>query len=130
MSDLELLKKALATAPYAYAPFSGFKVGAALLSKKGKIHTGVNIENASFGATLCAERSALASAVSQGEREFEKIAVITSTGSFVRPCGICRQVLAEFAEDILIVSASKEGSGVDAVRLPVLLPEGFAFKKN
>lgn len=83
----------------AYAPYSGFQVGAALLCKDGTVYTGCNIENASYGATMCAERCAIAKAVSEGAREFERIAITSSSNDFTTPCGICRQVLFEFMPD-------------------------------
>ena len=80
----------------AYAPYSHFQVGAALLAKDGRVFTGCNVENATYGATICAERTAVTKAVSEGVREFEKIAIVASSGEYAAPCGICRQVLFEF----------------------------------
>ena len=88
---------------FSYSPYSKFKVGAALLCTSGKIYTGCNIENASFGATNCAERTAIFKAVSEGENEFEAIAIASSGDSPAPPCGICRQVLSEFAPQIKIL---------------------------
>jgi len=108
----ELLKAAEKAAENAYSPYSGLCVGAAILSKDGRIFTGCNIENASFGATVCAERVALFSAIAQGVRTFRAIAV-THT-----PCGICRQTLSEFGDmDIVTTSGTK--------RLSALLPDAF-----
>lgn len=99
MTEKELIDEAKRALTYAYVPYSNFQVGAALLTKGGKVYTGCNIENASFGATICAERTAIAKAISEGEREFEKIAVVSSSNEHTYPCGICRQVLAEFMPD-------------------------------
>jgi len=94
---------------FAYAPYSNFKVGAALLGRSGRIYAGCNIENASFGATNCAERTAIFKAVSEGEKEFDAIAIVSSSGKPTPPCGICRQVLSEFAPDIPILLVSSDG---------------------
>mgnify|MGYP000282918513 CR=1 FL=1 len=122
-----LLKRAWEAQKHAYAPYSNFKVGAALLTKNGKIYTGSNVENASYGLTICAERVALFKAVSEGEREFKAIAIVTSSKDPIPPCGACRQVLAEFSKDLLIVSQS-----IDKKKkrwfLNELLPESFEFK--
>lgn len=123
--DLTRLKSAAEAArAHAYAPYSHFRVGAALLGRSGRIYTGCNVENASFGATLCAERGAVSAAVVAGEREFAAIA-ITAGGVPVVPCGICRQVLAEFSPDgsLPVVCIEKAG---DRVRpLCALLPDSF-----
>jgi len=92
----ELISLAKKACSNAYAPYSKFNVGAALLTKNGKIFTGSNIENASYGATVCAERVAIFKAVSEGEREFESIAIYTNADKLSFPCGICRQVMIEF----------------------------------
>jgi cytidine deaminase len=106
----------------AHAPYSNFAVGAALLAKSGRVYTGSNVENASYGLTMCAERVAVFKAVSEGEREFEAIAVVTENG--VTPCGACRQVLMEFGDDIqVIVADTTDHRRVFA--LVDLLPEGF-----
>lgn len=108
IGEKELLALALEAAKRAYAPYSHFYVGAALLTRGGKVYTGCNIENASFSATICAERSAFSAAVSAGEREFDAIAVVGGKADDVSagilrgecpPCGICRQVMAEFCGD-------------------------------
>lgn len=106
----------------AYAPYSKFKVGAALLTKSGRVFLGCNVENASFGATICAERTAVSNAVSEGEREFLKIAVYASSNS--APCGICRQILAEFSKDIMVIFYDKEKNMIEK-SVAELLPYGF-----
>lgn len=103
MDIKKLVSEAKKALKNAYAPYSDFKVGAALISKSGKIYTGCNIENKSYGATICAERSAISKAVSDGEREFSAIAVASSANKPTSPCGICRQVLCEFSPDMKII---------------------------
>lgn len=102
MTDKELMLLAVEARKYAYSPYSGFCVGAALLGKSGKVYTGCNVENAAYTPTNCAERTALFKAVSEGEREFTSIAVVGGKGDtvadFCAPCGVCRQVLAEFCD--------------------------------
>ena len=95
----ELISEAIKAREKAYCPYSNFKVGAAILAEDGKIYTGSNIENASFGATNCAERTAIFKAVHEGNREIKAIAVIGDTNAYTYPCGICRQVMAEFIAD-------------------------------
>ena len=108
MTEEMLMDEAKGVLHNAYSPYSGIKVGAALLTSSGNIHTGVNVENASFGATICAERVALAKAVTEGESNFEAIAIASNTEEIV-PCGICRQVFAEFNEDIKLILQAKNG---------------------
>lgn len=105
-----LVKEALAASKMAYAPYSGFPVGAALLVSSGKIYRGVNIENISFSLTLCAERVAIFKALSEGERKFLALAVSTESSPPAAPCGACRQVMVEFAPElpILLVNAAGE----------------------
>ena len=122
VTDQELIKKAEEAMQFAYVPYSHYKVGAALLAKDGRIFTGCNIENGSYGATNCAERTALFKAVSEGCREFSAIA-ITAEKSAPWPCGICRQALNEFAPDIRVI-VSCQGN-VEESALPQLLPHGF-----
>ncbi|MGF6375412.1 cytidine deaminase [Clostridiales Family XIII bacterium PM5-7] len=119
----ELYRKAVEAMANAYAPFSKFDVGAALLTKTGEVFTGVNVENSSFGATICAERTACVKAVSEGYREFEAIAVVTSQGGG-SPCGICRQFLYEFAPDLIVISGDDEDH-LTTHTLNELLVEGF-----
>lgn len=107
----------------AYVPYSKYPVGAALLGKSGKIYTGANIENAAYPVTMCAERVALFKAVSEGEREFEAISVVTNNGG--SPCGSCRQVLAEFGLDMIVYIADGEGNLKQETTVRDLLPESF-----
>jgi len=107
----------------AYVPYSKYRVGAALRTKSGRIFTGVNVENAAYPTTMCAERVAVFKAVSEGEREFEVIAVVTDNGG--SPCGGCRQVLAEFGLDTLVLIADGRGKLVKEMTVAELLPEAF-----
>lgn len=104
-----LVEKAKEAMSYAYVPYSKFQVGAALLCEDGKIYTGCNVENASFGATNCAERTAIFKAVSEGERRFKAIAIVSSSKDFTYPCGICRQVIGEFMKQGEIILENAEG---------------------
>jgi len=117
-----LIAKAMGAREKAHAPYSNFAVGAALLAKSGRVYTGCNVENASYGLSICAERTAVFKAVSEGERDFEAIAVVTENG--VTPCGACRQVLMEFGEDIQVIVADETGR-YRVFGLQELLPEAF-----
>ena len=108
---------------WAYAPYSNYAVGAALLSKSGRVYEGVNVENAVFPMTICAERVAVFKAVSEGEHEFEAIAVVTRNGG--SPCGACRQVLAEFGLDTAVLIADETGQVVLETTVKDLLPGAF-----
>jgi cytidine deaminase len=125
MNNKELYEKAYEAMKYAYAPYSGFKVGAAVLTKSGKVFTGCNVENATYGATICAERTAAAKAVSDGEKEFKAIAVASDSIDTVFPCGICRQVLAEFGSEDMKVICTKNSGEYEVYRLKELLPNAF-----
>ncbi|MBQ7758220.1 cytidine deaminase [Anaerotignum sp.] len=127
MTDRELVALAKEAMQNAYVPYSHFKVGAALLAKDGTVFKGCNIENASYGATNCAERTAIFKAVSEGYREFEKIAVVASSGDYASPCGICRQVLFEFLPDGKVILDSEE-KGMVTYSVRELLPCGFSSK--
>jgi cytidine deaminase len=118
-----LIESALAARRWAYAPYSGYKVGAALLSASGRIYDGVNVENAAYPTSMCAERTAVFKAVSDGEREFEAIAVATSNAG--SPCGSCRQVLAEFGLDILVLLVDEQGQVRLEATVADLLPGAF-----
>jgi cytidine deaminase len=107
----------------AYAPYSNYPVGAALRTKSGRVFTGVNVENAAYPTGMCAERTAVFKAVSEGEREFEVIAVVTDNGG--SPCGACRQVLAEFGLDTLVLIANGEGALLQETTVKDLLPGAF-----
>ena len=111
----------------AYVPYSNYRVGAALLTASGEIIAGCNVENATFGATCCAERSAVFSAVAQGYREFRAVAVATNGEDPGTPCGICRQVLAEFGSDLDVLCFTPEGAEA-RYRLSELLPHVFKLK--
>ncbi len=124
MNKEELIDMAKEARKNAYAPYSKFKVGAALLTKSGKVFTGCNVENSSFGASMCAERVAVFKAVSEGEREFKAIAVVTDTDDPAMPCGMCRQVLSEFSMDIKVYAANLDGK-VKTTTLRELLPHAF-----
>ena len=127
----ELIKIAAETMMKAYTPYSGFKVGAALLTSDGKIYTGCNIENAAYGPTICAERVAFFSAVRDGEREFEAIAIVGGEGglltSFTYPCGVCRQVMREFCTDDFKLYFSN-GKDIEEHTLSDMLPFSFTPK--
>lgn len=110
----------------AYAPYSKYHVGAALRTKSGKIYTGVNVENAAYPHTMCAERVAIFKAVSDGEKEFEIIAVVTDNGG--SPCGGCRQVMAEFGLDTMVLIADGKGHLQKQMTVGQLLPEAFTPK--
>jgi len=107
----------------AYVPYSNYPVGAALRTKTGRIFTGVNVENAAYPQTMCAERVAVFKAVSEGEKEFEVISVVTDNGG--SPCGGCRQVLAEFGLDTLVLMADRNGKLIKELTVRELLPEAF-----
>ncbi|MEG0829165.1 MAG: cytidine deaminase [Anaerovoracaceae bacterium] len=107
----------------AYVPFSRFKVGAALLCESGKVYIGVNVENSSYGATICAERTAFVTAIAQGERTFTAIAIASSGGEAL-PCGICRQFMYEFGEEIDVITGENTNS-LRVQKVKDLLPEGF-----
>jgi cytidine deaminase len=119
----ELIHQAVEVRSKAYAPYSNYQVGAALLTRSGEIFTGVNVENAAYPVTMCAERSAIFSAVSAGERVFDAIAVATQNGG--TPCGSCRQVLSEFGLDIDVLLVDDEGNLVQKSTVRDLLPGAF-----
>jgi cytidine deaminase len=123
-----LLKMALLAQSRARAPYSGFHVGAAVLAGSGAAFAGCNVESASYGATICAERSAIVAAIAAGETTIRACVVVTPTVEPSSPCGICRQLLAEFGPDVAIFAASSVGDGVMAARLGDLLPLAFWAK--
>ena len=124
MTNRELYEIALEMTAKSYAPFSKFRVGAALLTKEGKLYTGCNVENSSYGGTICAERTAFVKAVSEGDREFEKIA-IASSGGEAWPCGICRQFMKEFCDEDFVIITGNDADSIRTYTLAELLPEGF-----
>ena len=131
MNDKELIGAAMDAMKGAYAPYSGFYVGAALLCEGGEVYTGCNVENASYGACNCAERTAVFKAVSEGKLKYKGIAVVGGKSgdvrSFCAPCGICRQVMAEFAEADFFVLLC-DGEKTEKIMLSELLPHSFSGK--
>lgn len=122
-TKLALLKQAAEARFLAYAPYSHYPVGAALLSASGKVFTGVNIENAAYPTGICAERVAVFKGVSEGEKSFTAVAVVTTNGG--TPCGSCRQVLSEFSKSMLVIIGDSEGNYIRETTLSALLPEAF-----
>jgi len=119
----ELITRALEARRFAYAPYSGYTVGAALLSASGEIYHGVNVENAAYEAGICAERTAVFKAVSNGELAFTAIAIATENGG--SPCGACRQVLSEFGLETLVLVVNNQGEVTLETTVGTLLPEAF-----
>lgn len=119
-----LLAAARAAAANAYAPYSHFGVGAALLTSSGRVYTGVNVENATYGATVCAERNAVGAAATAGEREIVACAVYVESDVLATPCGICRQVLAELGSDAIVVCSNRNGERLETT-VRELLPLAF-----
>jgi len=126
-SDKELVEAARKVRENAYAPFSEFMVGAALETDDGEIITGSNVESASYGLTVCAERVAVWNAISQGKRKIKKIAVVADTEELTPPCGVCRQIIWEFGGDIPVIFANLHGK-VETVQMKDLLPRAFDTK--
>lgn len=125
--DKELVEAATAVRENAYAPFSEFKVGAALVTDDGQIIVGSNVESASYGLTVCAERVAVWNAISHGERKIKKIAVVADTAELTPPCGVCRQIIWEFGGDIPVILANLHGK-TETVQMKDLLPRAFDTK--
>jgi cytidine deaminase len=119
----DLVRRALEARKWAYAPYSNYPVGAALLADSGRIYTGVNVENAAYPTGICAERTAVFTAVSEGERQFQAIAVVTANGG--TPCGSCRQVLSEFGLKTRVIIADEQGRIVLETDVAGLLPGAF-----
>lgn len=124
----KLYEMALKAKEFAYAPYSGFKVGAAALTSDGMVFLGSNIENSSYGATVCAERVAIFKAVSEAKKNIVKIAIASDTEDFTYPCGICRQVINEFMPDGEIILGN--GSEIKVYKVSELIPHGFELKKD
>ena len=134
MTPEKLVEMAVEAMHHAYAPYSGYQVGAALLCKDGSVHCGCNIENASYSPTNCAERTAFFKAVYDGHRDFVAIAVCGGkdgviTGAFP-PCGVCRQVMREFCEDDFVIYMVGSDGSYESVTLAQLLPHSFSAKKH
>ena len=121
---LELINQAQAAYQQAYVPYSQYRVGSAVVFSSGKIYSGCNVENASYGLTVCAERNAIFQAVAQGERELKGIAIAVPTDTFPSPCGACRQVIREFAVDCPVVLVNGSGQ-TRLTSLKTLLPDSF-----
>jgi cytidine deaminase len=119
----ELVARATEARRHAYAPYSNYAVGAALLTSAGRVYSGANVENAAYPTGMCAERAALFHAVSEGERQFGAIAVVTQNAGM--PCGACRQALSEFGLDTLVLIADTNGKIVSETTLAALLPQAF-----
>ena len=126
-SDQELIDAARDVREYAYAPFSDFKVGAALETDDGEVITGCNVESASYGLTVCAERVAIWKAISQGKRKIKHIAVVADTEELTPPCGVCRQIIWEFGGDIPVILSNLKGK-TEVVQMRDLLPRAFDTK--
>lgn len=126
-TDQELIEAATRVRENSYAPFSKFKVGSALETDDGEIIVGSNVESASYGLTVCAERVAVWNAISHGKRKIKKIAVVTDTENLTPPCGVCRQIIWEFGGDIPVIFANLHGK-VETVQMSDLLPRAFDTK--
>ena len=131
IDERELCERAVAAAAAAYAPYSGFAVGAALLADDGTVFTGCNVENGSYGLTMCAERTAVFKAVSEGRRSFRALAIAGGRETPAYPCGACRQVLAEFcAPETPVICLTLDASRIERMTLGELLPRTFALKRD
>lgn len=128
MEAAELIERARLALNNAYAPYSKFRVGAAVLTKGGRVYTGANVENASYGLTICAERVAVVKAVTEGDRDIVAVAVVAEADEPVPPCGACRQVIAEFNPDALIIMATADGREVKTASMRDLLPSPFTSR--
>ncbi len=130
MNSKILIEKAVEAMQKSYSPYSGFKVGAALLTKNGRVYTGCNIENAAYSPTCCAERTAFFKAISEGEKDFTAIAIVGGKdgeiNSFCPPCGVCRQVMSEFCKKDFMIILS-DGKSIKGLSLDKLLPESFSL---
>lgn len=124
MTDRELLNRAKEAAKFSYSPYSHFPVGAALECADGSVYTGCNVENASYGGAICAERVAIVKAVSEGKRDFVRLAICGEGEKYCLPCGICRQFLSEFSSDMELL-CSRAGGGYVSYRLKQLMPYPF-----
>lgn len=125
MTDKELIDLAYKAEKMSYAPYSKFSVGAALVTENGNVYTGCNVENSSFGASICAERTAAVKAISEGDRRFTALAVVSSSEEFTFPCGICRQFLSEFMKEDGKIIVHDKDEGIRVYTLGELFPEAF-----
>jgi cytidine deaminase len=124
----ELVEAARAVREHAYAPYSAFRVGAAVLTSSGSIHVGCNVENASYGATICAERAAIFRMVASGETQIAAVAIFVDDLEPAMPCGMCRQVISEFSRDVHIVTVA--GDKTKHSTIQALLPDAFVLRQN
>ena len=129
MDNKDLVQMAIEAKQRSYSPYSNFRVGAALLTKNGEVYKGTNIENASFGGTVCAERTAIFKAVSEGVRDFEKLAISVDSENMGYPCGLCLQVMTEFCDDDFCIIVSNKDGKFQEVTLKDLLPQAFRKKE-
>ena len=133
MTDLELIEQAKSALRHSYSPYSHFCVGAALLTKNGTVYTGCNVENAAFGPSICAERTAFCKAVSVGERDFAAIAIVGGKEGVITdycpPCGVCRQVMSEFCQGDFKIILSDGHGGLKVRTLDEMLPERFGLNE-
>lgn len=129
MNNIELISLAIKACKNSYSPYSKFRVGAALLTNDGSVYTGCNIENASYSATICAERTAFFKAVSEGKKSFKKLAIVGMSdfeiSEYTAPCGVCRQVMREFCDDNFEIILVKSENKYKAIKLSELLPYSF-----
>ncbi len=126
----QLIDRAILAKDMAYVPYSKFRVGAALIDDKGREFSGCNVENSSYGATCCAERTAIFKAVSEGSRKIRKMAVVCDQDDYCRPCGICRQVMAEFATDDFILLSARQDGKYEEYSMEALLPSSFRLDQQ
>ncbi len=126
--EAQLIVEAKKAAKSAHSPYSGVKVGAAILTPGGKVFSGCNVENSSYGLSICAERTAAVKAVSAGFRKFSAVAVVSNLEGFTYPCGACRQFLSEFGTNMIVIVAAKNGE-ILRRRLSELLPEAFKLEE-
>lgn len=129
MNTKELLQIAMKAKENSYSPYSRFRVGAALLCQNGKVYSGTNVENASFGGTVCAERIAIFKAISEGEREFDRIAISVDSENLGYPCGLCLQVMTEFCDDNFKIVVSNRQGEYKELKLKDALPNAFRKKE-
>lgn len=129
IGDQQLVLLAKQARTKAYVPYSNFRVGAALKAKNGQVYLGCNIENAAFSPTICAERTAIFKAISEGQKQFVALAVIADTEEIITPCGVCRQVLAEFFDDNTIIYLANMKGRVIRTNISQLLPQAFKGDK-